>query len=358
MQIFAELLPRLGCANIAVTGSVSSLNSSDIKCDKDKVLVRGKVFLLPGIEFQSDSISGLTVSKKGTIFRVKLKQNEKLPSLIPSNSFNYGGRLKFAPPEIVPEKTYVLTCQCGAEIGRLTPGRVLPLPSGSWQADSLDWYCCVNKLKQAPILKPKTSDFLYNSYCFAVDIVNIEESTVDIDLVDKEVENSDTVTTSVVCCKKCDYEVGSLVRETLHIWCHRVLLNCSGSDKAHHSNKDVKTAEDCFITIINSFVIETISAMPKIMLRNRKGKSVVLWVIDKELTVVKSDDHQNGVKESVMKILLKEGNNVPEKSMELVELSNDIFDTGIKLMESSTENLPESFQVANEFRVSYLPRLK
>ena len=356
MQVFAELLPRLGCANIAITGSVNTLNSSDIKCDKNKVLVGGQVFLVPDVEFQPDSISGLSVSKEGTIFRVKLKQNEKLPSLISGNSFNYGGRLKFAPPEIVPEETYVFICQCGAELGKLTPGRVLPLPSGSWQADSLDWYCCVNKLKQAPILKPRTSDFLYNSYCFAVDIVNIDKNTVSIDLVNKEVENNDTVPTSVVSCKKCDSEVGSLSRETLYIWCHSVLLRCG--DIVHNSNEDVKTAEDCFKMIINSFVIESISSMPKVMLRNRKGKSVVLWVIDKDLTVVKSDDQKGGFKESVMKILHKEGNNVPEKSMELVELSNDLFDTGIKLMEKSTENFPESFQVANEYKVSYLLRLK
>ena len=121
------------------------------------------------------------------------------------------------------------------------------------------------------------------------------------------------------------------------------------------SNKEVQTSQDCFKVVINSYVIESISAMPKVMLKNRLGKSLVLWIIDKDLSVAKSGK-QGVVKESVMKVLFKDGSDVPDNTMEIIELSNNVFDSGLQLMEKSTENFPESFKVANDFKVSYFPK--
>jgi len=361
MQIFVELLPRLGCANVAVMGS-EDFNSLDIKCDKNKIRVGRQEFLLPGTEFADDSVSGLTVTNEGGSFRLKLKQNEKLPVLITPGTFSYGGRLKFPPPDIVSGQTYALSCHCGAGVGSITPSRVLPLPSGSWQADSLDWYCCVNKLKQAPVLTPRLSDLLYNSYCFVVDISNISKDAVDIIYADKELKNDCEDTTecvgdecvTVVTCKACDSEIGSLSRDSLHIWCSSVLLKYGTT--CFSTNADVETIQDCFKVIINSFVIESISAMPRVMLRDRTGNSVILWVIDKNLTIMKSEE-KGVVKESVIKILMKEGNDVPDKTVEVVELSCILFDTGLNILRKTTENLPMSFKVANEFMVAYLPKI-
>jgi len=367
MQIFAEVLTRLGCVNVAVMGGDMNQgdqqDSLDIKCDENKIWVGGKEFLVPGTELDPTSISGLTFSQEGVSFRLKLKQNEKLPTLITPAKLNYGGRLKFPAPEIVSDQTYILVCQCGAELGSITPARVLPLPSASWQADSLDWYCCVNKLNKAPVLKPRTADLLYNSYSFVVDIANMIEGAVNKSCVTKEetpgceeeiTKSGGNVSSATVNCKACDSELGSLVRDSLQIWCSSVKLR--SGDLCLRSNKEVETVQDSFKIIINGYVIESISAMPKVMIRNRQGKSVVLWIIDKDLTVARSEN-EGVVKESVMKVLFKDGNDVPDNIMEILELSDSIFDVGLQLMEKSTENFPDCFKVANEFKVSYLPKV-
>jgi len=359
MQIFAEILPRLGCVNVAVMGGVGQVDQ--IKCDQNNIWVGDKEFTVPGLEFALNSISGVTFSPEGVTFRLKLKQNEKMPTLISPASFNYGGRMKFPPPEIVTDQTYTLICQCGARFGSITPARVLPLPSASWQADSLDWYCCVNKLNKPPVMKPRTSDLLYNSYSFVVDITNIDEDAVNISSESEEVTNESNETdvseggkaTQVVSCKACEIELGSLVRDSLQIWCNSALLRCG--EVCMRSNKEVETAQDCFKMVINSYVIESISAMPKVMLKNRLSKSLVLWIIDKDLSVAKSGK-QGVVKESVMKILFKDGSDVPDSTMEIIELSNNVFDTGLQMLEKITENFPESFKVANDFKVSYFPK--
>jgi len=358
MQIFAEILPRLGCVNVAVMGGVEQ--DVKIKCDQG-IVIGDEEFSVPGLELATNSISGVTSSSEGVTFRLKLKQNEKMPTLISPASFNYGGRMKFPSPEIVTDQTYTLICQCGARFGSITPARVLPLPSASWQADSLDWYCCVNKLNKPPVMKPRTSDLLYNSYSFVVDMTNITEDAVNISSESKEVINENKETDvceggkapRVVTCNSCEIELGSLVRDSLQIWCDSALLRCG--EISMRSNKEVESAQDCFKMVINSYVIESISAMPKVMLKNRLGKSLVLWIIDKDLSVAKSGK-QGVVKSSVMKVLFKDGSDVPDNTMEIIELSNKVFNAGLQMLEKSTENFPNNFKVANDFKVSYFPK--
>eukprot|EP00092_Neocalanus_flemingeri_P020440 GFUD01022144.1.p1 GENE.GFUD01022144.1~~GFUD01022144.1.p1 ORF type:complete len:368 (-),score=90.35 GFUD01022144.1:19-1122(-) len=363
MQIFAEILPRLGCANVAIMGDClgDAGDNLSIKCEKDRVWVGDTVFVIPGLELASNAVSGLVWSSAGVSIRLKLKQNEKLPAFLSAGSFNYGGRLKFPPPEIVPGQTYSLVCQCGDQLGSLTPARVLPLPSGSWQADSLDWYCCVNKLNKPPVMKQRTSDLLFNSYSFVVDMSNIREAAVNIKTDNNETNSekeeasdfSEITKTVSVTCVSCDQELGSLARESLQIWCSSAWLQ--SGDVCIRSNKDVETAQDCFKMVINSYVVESISAMPKVLLKSRSDQSLVIWIIDKDLTVAKSGK-AGVIKESVMKVLFKKGSNVPENTMEILDVSNNIFDAGLNLLESSTEGFPDSFKYANEFRVSYFPK--
>jgi len=360
MKIFAEILPRIGCANVTVTGDRfggDDLDSLVIKCGKTKVRLDETEFDLPGIELADNSMSGLVLSEQGACFRLKLKQNEKFPAFLPAGRFNYGGRLKFPVPKIDTCQTYSLTCQCGFLLGSVTPDRVLPLPSGSWKADSLDWYCCVHKLKKPPVLQPRSNDLLYNSYSFVVDKSNFSDAAVVHTLGDSKMNNSEETEfsdlTTIITCSRCDVELGSLVRESAYIWSNTVLLK--SGESILRSNVEVETAEDCFKMIINSHVIESISAMPKLVVTNRTDQSLVIWIIDKDLTVVKSGT-DNVVKETVMKVLFKKESNVPDSSLENVEVSNSIFYAGLKMLENSTKNLPESFKFANEFHVAYFPK--
>ena len=60
MQIFAEILPRLGCVNVSVLGCV--LQADQIKCVQENIWVGEEEFSVPGLEFALNSISGVTFS--------------------------------------------------------------------------------------------------------------------------------------------------------------------------------------------------------------------------------------------------------------------------------------------------------
>ena len=48
-------------------------------------------------------------------------------------------KFHFPPPRLELNLDYELECLCGSRLGGISPARVLPLPSGSWKSNSLDW---------------------------------------------------------------------------------------------------------------------------------------------------------------------------------------------------------------------------
>ena len=110
--------------------------------------------------------------------------------------------------------------------------------------------------------------------------------------------------------------------------------------------------------IVNSYVETSFEAMPKLLLKNRKNEVLLLWVMDKNLTIIQSVD-QEVIEKTVLKILFKvvEERNVPElQNLETINTSNKILKAGLHFLERSSDNLPESFKNANNYKVCYFDK--
>ena len=144
VSLFGEILPRLGCINIALTGD----DLEEVKAGGDTITVGREVFRVTGYQFEEE-ISGLTRDERSLIFRLKILDCDKLPGLIrPREELQSFCKFRFSSPSLELGTEYQLVCRCGAVVGSVRPARVLPLPSMSWKSNSLDWevsfYCQFN----------------------------------------------------------------------------------------------------------------------------------------------------------------------------------------------------------------------
>ena len=98
---------------------------------------------------------------------------------------------------------------------------------------------------------------------------------------------------SLVKCNDCDTELGTLVEDFVYFWSSAVTFR--RGDLAIFSNEDAKTSEESFKMIVNSFVEQSFMAMPKLLLKNRKNDVLLLWVMDKNLTIIR---HHNVLRSS------------------------------------------------------------
>ena len=156
-DMFAEVLPRLGCINVAVRAddvNANEASESVLGClrncfkprisviDGDKLKIGESVVRIPC--HVDSSVSGLVEEEdegriSWTTFRLKLSKSDQLPELIrPDNVYNI--RVRAAAPSIKPDVHYTLQCSsCHQEIGEVKPSRLLPAPSSGWRSHSLDW---------------------------------------------------------------------------------------------------------------------------------------------------------------------------------------------------------------------------
>ena len=75
-DVFIELLPRLGCANVAVIGD--DVDVEDVKVHDDKVIVGDRRIIFPD-KFKLDNlVTGLIRGDNNLSFRLKFLHNDKL----------------------------------------------------------------------------------------------------------------------------------------------------------------------------------------------------------------------------------------------------------------------------------------
>ena len=134
VSLFGELLPRLGCVNLVLTGAALE----EVEVAGDTLSVGRTVFRVSGYQFE-EKISGLSRTEQHLTFRLKLLNCDKLPGLLQPREQQIFRKFQFPPPRLELNVDHELRCLCGARLGGLRPSRVLPLPSGSWKSNSLDW---------------------------------------------------------------------------------------------------------------------------------------------------------------------------------------------------------------------------
>ena len=134
LSLFGEILPRLGCVNLILAGE----DLGEVEVAGDSLTLGRRVFRVSGYQFD-EKISGLTRTDKFLTFRLKLLNCDKLPGLLHPREQQIFRKFQFPPPRLELNVEYDLECQCGSRVGGITPTRILPLPSGSWKSNSLDW---------------------------------------------------------------------------------------------------------------------------------------------------------------------------------------------------------------------------
>ena len=134
LSLFGEILPRLGCVNLVLAGE----DLGEVEVAGDSLTLGRRVFTVSGYQFD-EKISGLSRTDQFLTFRLKLLNCDKLPGLLHPREQQIFRKFQFPPPRLELNLDYDLECQCGSRVGGITPTRVLPLPSGSWKSNSLDW---------------------------------------------------------------------------------------------------------------------------------------------------------------------------------------------------------------------------
>jgi len=362
MRIFCELLPRLGCGNVAVVGGPEG--GASVQVTEYGMEVGGANFSLPCdasmARLVPDSVSCLTVAASGTTtFRVKLGREgrEELPCLLPTPRPQYRGVTtpRVPAPPLQPGQMCVLVCRCGEDVGRLEVGRVLPLPSLHYQAGSLDWFCCASKLTSPATATPRSQDLLYSAHSTAISLEHLSSSAV--------------LKEGLVFCAQCDTELGEVKDGFLHLWSCAAAVQLISSETLQGFGSPPKkpkkegfhrtsSVAECCTAIVNSLVGESLGKMPKFLLVNRQEEKLLVWVMEREQAVLTASEDSAVMREElVMKILYKTVTDVPDIAVdETLKISSEMFDSVTEMLEASVAGLPNSFKTANGFHVGYIPR--
>ena len=361
-SLFVEVFPRLGCGNAVVTGPDVELEEIRVR---DNTVVVGEDRIRIPDKYQFDDIlTGLQREDDVISFRMKFKQNERLPIVI-ENSTNgiYNREKNFAvAPSVSPGQRYNIVCRCGQVLGSIYPDRILPLPSLGWRSHGLEWFCCVKHSDWEVPNESQGRDILYNAFSVSIKESNIRHTACAFqpcDLKNRIV---------MVKCFGCERDLGDLDEHGMvNLWSHNISFKADfdvSPDSTDTSNiphpaqvfcdPNVRTPSDCFNRVIRAYVREKIEKMPKFVIRNRKGDGYLLWAFDSNLTVLSGD--KTGVQDSgVMKILFKAI--AIEDKMENTDtlfLSDELYESGVHDMEQSAKNLPQSFRFINGFQCAYI----
>ena len=149
----------------------------------------------------------------------------------------------------------------------------------------------------------------------------------------------------------------SVPQDLVHLWIHNIRTFSEIGELVPISDS-VSDKSDCLKMIIRTHVSDNFSRTPKFLLRNRIGDEVLLWIIDKDLLVVDGTE-LDVIERSFIKLLYKRtsrGISTPDSNqIDVIEVSDTLYDEALEVFDNSSENLSESFKSANGFRVAYIP---
>lgn len=257
--------------------------------------------------------------------------------------------------------------------------RILELPSDNM--DMSDWFChnhghCEKNDEPRNSLVPSRSDVFYGLGYFLVNFCNVKQRLVEFN------KNRDLVN-----CERCFSCIGSKSQKATcyRFWdsCVRFVDDSASHESFHFFHKVTQTepknvALENFLHIIKyaikTSIIDTVASTCKIILECKISdavtKSMLVWIMDKNLHVLKSDldceleTNKNEIKLDYIftsKLLYKydESSDVlknwlNDPCVQTFEISKDMLHEGNKHLNEMSNYIPVSFRKSNEFFVSYL----
>ena len=308
--------------------------------------------------------------------------------------------IKSPCPTFVVGSTYKLTCRaCGSQLGQLKVGRVLPAPRDGWRHGATNWFCCVNRLAQAPDLALRETDVLYGPATVALHRAMLGALVVSgSENGDIQHDNGDTLNNRQQhgLCPSCRTEIGTFDEEAIECW-YAALGFSPQQEDSSADNQAMSVVHPAgagwcenFLAFLAARIHEVPDMMPKLTVRchqrENSGKDtrfLHLWVVDRQLTILRSDapsssDAQglNGSEnngdahgisdaiddngtlsvQTVAKVLFKLNADGKSVSVEPpVEVAEQLFLAGQTLLEDACRHFPESVRVVQDYQVAFVP---
>ena len=226
------------------------------------------------------------------------------------------------------------------------------------------YYDCITQHKPPC---PRSRDILYNNYSSIIHASNVDKDKVSYkETVVREKKHKKTDCCSdahnaadieekitIVECGNCGSELGVQSDGAVQFWSPSLVFK--SDNETVSVNEEVVTEVDCFYAVLICHVADSFNQMPQFMLCNRSGDKTHVWVIDKKLRVL-TTVNQEVLDKNVIKILYKTISSGAEvvKSSERIDLSDDLYKSGLKSLEDARQMLPQSFCAANGFHVGYI----
>jgi len=341
-----ELLPRLGCANIVVTGLSDVPSPKSVNVSSSLVEVEGILLPLPPtIHLLPQSASSFSSSTSAITFRVKLADSSEVGNtcLLPLPLLVLPRNLSSPQINAKIGQEIIISCRCGNILSKcLTLVRVLPLPSHNWDSGASDWYCCSGRQKKTPELRPQDEDLFYSPYSIVIS--------------SHQLASPPSSTSSLLLCSGCNKELGEVEKEkeSATLWAHAILISSPSSEPNFVPPiQGISTSEDLFMAMVNLMVSQSPELMPKVVVKSRSVSGLLVWVVDKNLRLLKGSQDKVAEEQTVLKILFKEL--ITEDShSNSVMVPDDVIESGHKLLEDSTRHFPDSMRSAQGFAMGHI----
>ena len=167
-------------------------------------------------------------------------------------------------------------------------------------------------------------------------------------------------TSSLLLCSGCNKELGEVEeeRESATLWADAILIS-SPSLEAHSVPpiQGISTSEDLFMAMVNLMVSQSPELMPKVVVKSRSISGLLLWVVDKNLRLLKGSQDKVAEEQTVLKILFKELTMEDgQEHSNSVMVPKEVVESGYKLLEDSTRHFPGSMRSAQGFSIGHISK--
>ena len=145
-------------------------------------------------------------------------------------------------------------------------------------------------------------------------------------------------------------------RESATLWADAILIS-SPSLEAHSVPpiQGISTSEDLFMAMVNLMVSQSPELMPKVVMKSRSISGLLLWVVDKNLRLLKGSQDKVAEEQTVLKILFKELT-MEDGHSSSVMVPKEVVESGYKLLVDSTRYFPGSMRSAQGFSIGHISK--
>ena len=158
-------------------------------------------------------------------------------------------------------------------------------------------------------------------------------------------------------CSGCNKELGEVEeeRESATLWADAILISSPSETNGVPPIQGISTSEDLFMAIVNLMVSQSPELMPKVVVKSRSISGLLLWVVDKNLRLLRGSQDKVAEEQTVLKILFKELT-MEDGQSNFVMVPKEVVESGYKLLEDSTRNFPGSVRSAQGFSIGHISK--